>query len=51
MESGNINPNTKRSHERQNNIYFNKKAHQLAKKAGRARTNEANILAWHAGIL
>lgn len=42
MESGNIKPNTKRSHKRQNKIYLDKKLHQLAKKADRARKNKAN---------
>ena len=41
MESGNVNPNTKRSRKRQN-IHLDKKAHQLAKKAGRAIKNEDN---------
>ena len=44
MESGNVNPNvnTKRSCKRKNKIYLDKKAHQLVKKAGRVRKNEAN---------
>ena len=42
MELGNVNPNTKRSRKRQNKIHLDKKAHQLAKKAGRAIKNEDN---------
>ena len=44
MESCNVNPNinTKPSRKRQNKIYLDKQAHQLVKKAGRARKNEAN---------
>ena len=45
MESGNVNPNTKRSLKRQK-IHLDKKAHQLAKKAGRAIKNEDNRNAW-----
>ena len=40
MESGNVNPNTKHSCKRQNKIYLDKKAYQLAKKADRANRNQ-----------
>ena len=42
MESGDVNPNTKRSRKRRNKIYLDKKARQLARKADKARKNEAN---------
>ena len=42
MELENVNPKTKRSRKRQNKIHLDKKAHQLAKKAGRAIKNEDN---------
>ena len=42
MESGDVNPNTKRSRRRRNKIYLDKRAHQLAKKTDRVRKNEAN---------
>ena len=42
MESGDINPNTKRSHKSRNKIYLDKKVHQLAIKTDRARKNEVN---------
>ena len=40
MESGNVNPTTKHSCKRRNEIYLDKKAHQLAKKADRANRNQ-----------